>query len=258
MKNPFVIIIGVLIALCACACILLVIVILNTRGNKKEKIFKERASIEWETDTPTATDIPDVPEETSESETVPADTVQSVQQVVQPELQFPCGERVDAGAVAKLIREKSYYCKRSRWSKIWANPGGRGVRSAREGLLFTDSIVVDSITRTMWQRYSLASSVTFGMVDSVIGYLNSVGWEGYSDWRGPAIEEIMAELLPRKNRQGFYLPRGWNCNVTDVWSCNSACDSLSMQWYWVARLAIGRCNYGRPDINRSVLAVRSF
>lgn len=255
MKNPFVIIVGILITLCVCACVLLVIVILNTRGKKQETIYNERASIEWQADNPPpAEQVKDVPQEIHDTDTVAVAAVKSVP----PQLRFACGERVDADAAAKLMKEKNYFCKRSRWSKIWANPGGKGVRTERERLLFTDSIIVDSITRTMWQRFSLAPSVKYGMIDSITGYLNSNVWEGYSDWRIPAIEEIMAELLPRKNRQGFYLPKGWNCNVNDIWSCNSACDSLSMQWYWVARLAIGRCNYGRPDIHRSVIAVRSF
>lgn len=251
MKNPFIIIVSILVALCVCACVLLIIVILNTRGDGKQSDEKDRSSAETVFEEERLPDTTTVLEED--------DSIASNEpSISRPDLKYPCGERVDAPAMAQLIRDNDYFCKKSKWSRQWANPGGKGIRVKREGLLLTDSIVVDSLTRTMWQRYSLAPSVSYIMIDSIIAYFNTIGWQGYNDWRVPAVEEVMAELLPRKNRYDFHLPKGWNCNVKDVWSCNSARDSLSMQWFWVVRFAIGRCNYGRPDIERSVLAVRSF
>jgi hypothetical protein len=255
MKNPFIVIIGILVAFCVCACVLLIIVILNTHRDDTYLDTTEPKPLSQDVDTVQEEEIlPDTTMDVEEDTGVAA----SEPSVSRPDLKYPCGERVNAAAVAQLIRNNDYFCKRSKWSRQWSNPGGKGIRVKQEGLLITDSIIVDSLSRTMWQRYSLAPSVSYIMIDSIITYLNTVNWQGYSDWRAPAIEEIMAEMMPRRNRYGCYLPKGWDCNVKDIWSCNSARDAQSMQWFWVARFAIGRCNYGRPDIKRSVLAVRSF
>ena len=113
------------------------------------------------------------------------------------------------------------------------------------------AITIDGTT------YTKDLKIPFKKIESALAVLNRKKWMGYDNWRTPTIEEILVLMVPEKNRYGLYLPGGWNCDAKDIWSCNAACDSVSTKWYWVARLAIGRCNYGHPDIRRSLLAVRS-
>jgi hypothetical protein len=65
-------------------------------------------------------------------------------------------------------------------------------------------------------------------------------------------------LTPVKNHHGLFLPDPWDCRESDFWSCNPAADSVSVQWVWVVRMGAGRCNYGHPDMVRSLLAVREY
>ncbi|MBN1307758.1 MAG: DUF1566 domain-containing protein [Chitinispirillaceae bacterium] len=171
---------------------------------------------------------------------------------------YKCRDRMDSDDMLLLILGKNLFCKKSKWSKPWNNPRGKGIRSGADGLIFGDSVVADSFTLIMWQRYATSSLLPYGQIDDAVNRLNAGRWQGFDNWRPPTIEEIMALLVPRRNRHGLYLPVGWNCNVSDIWSCNPASDSLSIQWIWVARMGMGRCNYGHPDIPRALLAVRDM
>jgi hypothetical protein len=281
MKNQFSIIMFGLLGLCALACVLLVVVILSTGGHfSLGKFFKVHKNVSDTTAVETLQSgndiiIPDRFKALSDtindtlrdnapavSDTTQKDTLTEASPP-QPRQQrfFPrysCQQMVSAADLKQLLDDNRFFCQKSAWSKTWANPSGKGIRVAKEGLLLRDSIVIDSFTNIMWQRFSTNESLHFTKTDSAISYLNSIKWQGFDNWRLPKIEELMATLLPRKNRSGLYLPPGWNCNAQDVWSCNFAGDSLSVQWIWVARTALGRCNVGHPDTPRSLIAVRSM
>jgi hypothetical protein len=171
---------------------------------------------------------------------------------------YRCNDKIDSDDMILLISGKNLFCKKSPWSKPWNNPGGNGIRLITDGLLFGDSVVIDSLTNVMWQRFSNVPSISYRQVENAINKLNKARWQGFDDWRPPTIEEIMTLLVPKRNRHGLYLSKVWNCNVKDIWSCNPACDSLSVQWIWVARLGQGRCNFGHPGIPRALLAVREM
>jgi hypothetical protein len=266
MKKLPVIIISLLAFLCAGAFVTFVIVFLTTRANGNlgallrlpKKVSMNRA------ERGAVVRIPDrfkPVNETSAADSTAAGFTDSTTAVVfTPKYvgKYACRNKLDSDDMLLLIMGNNLFCKKSQWSKPWNNPGGKGIRSAAEGLRFADSTVVDSLTSIMWQRYSIFPSIIYGQVEEAIQHLNSVRWRGFDNWRTPTIEEIMLLLVPKRNRHGLYLPGNWNCNVKDIWSCNPACDSLSTQWIWVVRLAKGRCNYGHPAISRALLAVREM
>lgn len=276
MKNQFSIIMFGLLGLCALASMLLIIVIVSSGGRVNLKtLFTKRtpATTEMKQDdlTTARTDdiiIPDrfkntpSPLYSTAANTVKTDTIiskdSSLLKKVRFSSQYSCNETISPISLKQILVDNSLFCQKSVWSVQWANSSGKGIRSRREGLSIIDSVVIDSFTNIMWQRYSVAKPLPYRSTDSVIIWLNNIQWQGYSDWRTPQIDELMATLLPRKNRSGLHLPSGWNCNASDIWTCNSAGDSLSVEWKWVVRTALGRCNLGHPDTARSLIAVRSM
>ena len=267
MKKLPLIFISVLAFLCVGAFILFVVVFLNTRGNTRNLAVLLHHPVSRPTDRTGDENTVRIPDrfkpfnDTSATDSTGAGFADSTAAVL-PAPRYigkhACRTRLDSDDMLLLIMGNNLFCKKSPWSKPWNNPGGKGIRSEAEGLWFEDSIVVDSFTTLMWQRYSKSPSIPYRQVDETIQRLNSVKWQGFDNWRAPTIEEIMVLLVPRRNRHGLYLPGNWNCNVKDIWSCNPACDSLSTEWIWVARLAKGRCNYGHPAISRALLAVRKM
>jgi hypothetical protein len=251
MKPFSIIIISILIALCAGSCILLIVVIMHTAGNDKENKSTE-----------TGIQLPERFREMSAVQQGDSNTAQATPPSPLPAPKYTCKyictNMIHTDELKLIIAENNLFCKKSPWSKLWANPKGSGIRSGQEGLHLRDSVVADTLTNIMWQRYSTSPPLPYGKIDSAIALLNTARWQGFDNWRSPTIEEIMALLVPEKNRSGLFLPGKWNCNVQDIWSCNSACDSVSVRWIWVARLAMGRCNLGHPDIIRALLAVRSM
>jgi hypothetical protein len=280
MKNQFSIIMFCLLGLCTLACILLIVVIINTGGNFSfDKLFKMKNNVSSLTVRNDAISIenddkiiiPDrfkaIHDIRPNSATTESDTLsKSIQTEMLPSLpksqryfpRYSCHEIVSALVLKQLLADNRLFCQKSDWSKEWSNPTGKGIRMVKEGLLLQDSLVIDSLTNVMWQRFSTSPALSFNKTDSAIIYLNAIKWQGFDNWRLPKIEELMATLLPRKNRAGLFLPSGWNCNAQNIWSCNFVSDSLSVQWVWVVRTALGRCNVGHPDTPRSLLAVRSM
>ncbi|MBN1757776.1 MAG: DUF1566 domain-containing protein [Chitinispirillaceae bacterium] len=264
MKNLPVIIIATLASLCAVGCILLIIVILRTSDGNGRKPgllhrFYKRPTAER---TDEAIRIPDRltdPENMNTADSTATDTIRN-DEFPAPVFHktYSCEQMIPAGSLADIISGNDLYCKKSPWSKNWANPKGRGIRLTKEGLSFEDSVVTDTLTGIMWQRFASPRPVTFGKLESVITAMNTGRWQGYANWRMPTIEELLTLLTPDRNRFGHYLPDRWNSNADDIWSCNPACDSLSIRWMWVVRMSHGRCNLGKPDIERSVLAVRDI
>lgn len=266
-----------LVGLCALACILLIIVIVSTGGhfNFKRVLHateKNRAAIEAVTRSIPSEEIP-IPERFKENTRAaitdspapetPATATEVPAEPFHPTVQryfstFPCNQMIRGSDLKQLLADNNLFCQKSQWSRDWAHPTGKGIRSKKEGLYFTDSMVIDSFTNLVWQRYVSPKTTSFGAAETFIAELNRTAWQGSSTWRMPKIEELMATFTPKKNQYGHYLPSGWNCKGTDLWSCNSAADSLSTRWIWVARTALGRCNVGHPDTLRSLLAVRGM
>jgi len=114
---------------------------------------------------------------------------------------------MDSDDMILLLFGKNLFCKKSQWSRPWNNPGGKGIRVGADGLLFGDSVVADSFTMIMWQRYSTSPSLSYGQIDDAINRLNAGKWRGFDNWRPPTIEEIMALLVPKRNRHGLFSPR---------------------------------------------------
>jgi hypothetical protein len=271
MKNYTLIIIGILAALCACGCILLIVTILRTSdGNSTpfSSLLRSVARLTSQERSSDAIKVPDRFKEANEEiatsdSSVPLDTASTAPAA--PALPAPkftstfrCNNKINASQMKQLLSGNDLFCKRSQWSKEWANRKGKGIRNRQEGLHFQDSVVSDTLTNLMWQRYATNKPITYNHITAVCAQMNSEKWHGFDNWRPPTIEELMALLTPKKNSTGLYLPEEWNCNAHDLWSCNPAHDSLGVTWVWVGRLSLGRCNYGRPDIKRAVLAVREM
>jgi hypothetical protein len=267
MKKLPVIIVIVLGCLSAAAFILFIIVFINTSewsvdipALLQRAFPRTRESAASESPIP----IPDrfkPARETATADTTaapPADSAVAVPATARYPGNYACGTMLDADDMLLLILGNNLFCKRSRWSRQWNNPGGKGIRLGSDGLCFTDSTVADSLTGIVWQHFSEFPSLIYSEIDGALAHLNSIRWQGFDTWRAPTIEEIMTLLVPRRNRHGLYLPGNWDCNVRDIWSCSPACDSLSTQWLWVGRMAMGRCNYGHPGIPRALLAVRKL
>ena len=263
MKKLPVIVISILGGLCATGCILLIIVILRTSENNTP-IMKRFSHPVQQTEENDGIRIPDrfaVPDEDATTDTAAGTPAEPVHPALPPPAYhrlYTCGEMVSGPALGERITAGNLFCKKSQWSKAWANQRGKGIRQKLEGLSFNDSTVADTLTAIMWQRYASPSPLPFASLDSAIAQMNAAAWQGFSNWRVPTIEELLTLLSPARNNYGYNLPRTWNCGAEDIWSCNAACDSLSMRWIWVARMSLGRINYGRPDIARAVLAVRDM
>ena len=264
MKSLPVIIIAALATLCAVGCILLIIVILHADGSDTKpgpihRLFNRPSPTDHRTD-----ETISIPDRFTDAAPATEDTAATapVQSVSFPapvfSRQHTCGEMIAPPTLAELISSNNLFCRKSPWSGAWANPKGRGIRLTKEGLSFADSVVTDTLTGIMWQRFASSRPVAFGKLDSVTAAMNTTRWQGYSNWRIPTIEELLTLLTPERNRFGHYLPDRWNSKADDIWSCNPAGDSLSIRWKWVARMSLGRCNVGKPDIERSVLAVREL
>jgi hypothetical protein len=266
MKSLPVIIVTALASLCAIGCILLIIVILRTSdGNNSLLTPLHRLFNHPQRSESTAPDAIRLPERFTESSESPSADTANATAAREPlvpapayKREYTCGEMIAATALSRIIKENGLFCKKSPWSKEWANPKGRGIRQARSGLAFADSVVTDTLTGTMWQRFTTPKPVSSDRLDSVISAMNTGTWQGYNNWRIPTVEELLTLLTPSRNHFGHYLPSGWNSKADDIWSCNSSCDSLSMRWMWVVRMSLGRCNVGRPDIKRAILAVREL
>ncbi|MBN1575730.1 MAG: DUF1566 domain-containing protein [Chitinispirillaceae bacterium] len=266
MKKFPAIVLSILLFLCICSCILFIVVFITTRDVDLGAMMPRslsRAKAAAGPENPIR--IPDrfkppVVESSIDSPAVAtiAEPVSIAPHTPKYISKYRCRDKMDSDDMILLILGKNLFCKKSQWSRPWNNPGGRGIRSGADGLIFGDSVVADSFTNIMWQRYSTSPSLPYGQIDDAINRLNTRKWRGFYNWRPPTIEEIMVLLVPKRNRHGLFLPAGWNCNVKDIWSCNPACDSLSTQWIWVARMGMGRCNYGHPDIPRALLAVRKM
>lgn len=270
MKNQFPILLFSLLGLCVCAVILLVVVIIKTGGpfsSKTRPVSHTTITSEAATDLPahstkTTTPVPDssltaLPD-TSIPSGAPASQSPAVSSVQRYFSTFPCNQMINGTDLKLLLADNNLFCKKSRWSANWANPRGRGLRRRKEGLLFSDSTVTDSFTNIMWQRHASPPKYRYRSAATYINKLNQISWQGYSNWRIPKIEELMATIIPVKNRAGLYFPKQWNCRAKDIWSCNWATDSLNTRWIWVARTALGRCNVGHPDTLRSCIAVRDL
>jgi len=263
-----------LLALCTCACILLVVVIVHSGGHFDFKKLLRHSTVVTTSaaDSRAENDTIPIPERFKEVGNNPTtDTTTAAETIPEPPQEparpnpvqkyfstFPCSQLISGTDLKLLFADNNIFCQKSRWSATWANPAGKGLRRKREGLLIRDSVVIDSFTNLMWQRFAPGKMLPYGKTVSAVEVLNSEHWQGYSDWRLPKIEEIMATFIPQKNKNGLYLPPGWNCKAPDIWSCNASADSLGTRWIWVARTALGRCNYGHPDTARSLLAVRGL
>lgn len=259
MKNPLLIIISVLIALSGCTSIVLIILILQLPSHRHSAVksygeesipvperFRQLRNI-TKADSPSASQLQSIPASPATGAKNPG----SVKKI-------SCKERITAARLRSLFRERDIYCRKSSWSGAWANPSGGRLRRTDAKYAFLDSVVVDSTGRLVWQRFSTHKYLQYGETEGCIARMNARGWQGASDWRVPTIEELMTLLSPDKNAHGLYLSPSWNCNASDLWSCNSACDSLSVNWIWVVRLHHGRCNHGHPHTVRSLLAVRDL
>jgi len=269
-----------LLGLCALACILLIVVIVSTGGkfNIKQLLHKgenNRAAIEAVTRSMPPEDHILIPERFKDIDTTAAAVLDTPSATPEPAVTeippvpprpnvqryfatFPCNQMITGNDLRLLLSDNNLFCQKSPWSQAWANPTGKGIRRKKEGLLFTDSTVIDSFTNLVWQRYAPLKLHSYSTAELFIAELNRTAWQGYSTWRIPKIEELMATFTPQKNQSGLHLPQGWNCKAKDMWSCNSAIDSLNTRWVWVARTALGRCNIGHPDTLRSLLAVHDM
>ena len=256
MKNPLFHILTILGAVCACVCIVLIVVIVLTGNNRAHENtagetvpaperFKQLADTVAPASELPAEQTPSLPIEQFSDE--PGYTGR-----------FTCKAVVPADTLKKLLTQHNLFCEKSPWSKHWAHPTGKGIRLRQEGLAFTDSIVTDSLTHRMWQRYATFTKLNYNDIDSAIAGLNASAWQGHRDWRPPTVEELMVLLTPGKNRHGLHLPGPWDGNARDFWSCNPAVDSLTVKWIWVVRTEFGRCNYGDPFMPRALLAVRQY
>lgn len=253
MKKSCLIILLSLLGLSALGCIFLIILILSTGDEKRLAAGKKADNSLQQTLADQPGTMPgDAPDDSGSEDLKPPGTIRRYKR------HYTCREMIPGSDLKTLILANDFFCSRSRWSAIWANPVGKGIRNTYAGVFCGDSVVIDSAVSLMWQKYSFNKKISRDDITMAVATLNGMQWHGFSNWRLPTIEEILVMLEPEKNGSGHYLPEAWDCNIKDIWSCNAACDSVSTRWYWVARLKIGRCNYGHPDIRRSLLAVRSM
>jgi hypothetical protein len=254
MKNPLFIILTILGTLGAIACtVLIVLILMNSRSHRDSST---------EPPIPIPERFKALPDSTSAAVTADSATVHDAQGATSNDPAYTgslsCGVMISAEKLGRLLSERNLYCQKSTWSNRWANPTGRGIHAGQAGLFYSDSVVTDSLTRLMWQRYELSPGVTYKNLDAAVARLNTANWQGYANWRTPTVEELMALLRPAKNSHGLYMPEPWACRSSDLWSCSPAADSGSVKWIWVVRAAFGRCNYGHPDMPRALLAVREY
>ncbi len=99
--------------------------------------------------------------------------------------------------ITKMLRENSYYNREN-------NPKGIGLEHDFE-MIVGGKIVHDKATELYWQHPGSKIRVGPDETQAYINELNNAGYGGYSDWRLPALMEVMALMNPFWNEKGGHI-----------------------------------------------------
>ncbi|NUM78266.1 DUF1566 domain-containing protein, partial [candidate division KSB1 bacterium] len=166
-------------------------------------------------------------------------------------------ERYFDNRVTDRFKKLGYY-DRSR------NPDGKGIKHQYEIVKrHGEKLVVDHATGLTWQQSGSEGRINYFAAEKYILDLNNQNFGGCNDWRLPTLEEAMALMETKKNKDGLYIYKVFDENQRWIWTSSKpwwiwTSGAFPVGVAWGVSFRSGKCNTLDVNINGgSVRAVCS-
>jgi Novel STAND NTPase 1/Protein of unknown function (DUF1566)/CHAT domain len=150
--------------------------------------------------------------------------------------------------VTERIKKLGYYDK-------FRNLDGKGIKHKYKTVKRHDKkLVVDHATGLTWQQSGSEDSIDYAAAEKYILDLNSQNFAGHNDWRLPTLEEAMALMEPKENKDGLYIDKVFDKKQNWIWTSSKPSAGVAWNVYFYD----GYCsNLGVVNYSAHVRAVRS-
>jgi hypothetical protein len=139
----------------------------------------------------------------------------------------------------------------------YRNPDSKGIKHQYETVKrHGEKLVVDHATGLTWQQSGSKYYMNHADAEKYILDLNNRNFAGHNDWRLPTLEEAMALMEPKTNKDGLFIDRVFDTKQLRIWT--SSKPSVGVAWLVIFFSGICLNSVWRHQRTRSCSALRTI